>query len=91
MDYLSILQMLLENGAKTDYRDDLGDAVLYPATTLSEEPLHLAIKNQHYNAARLLLGNNDANYDNARFTRFFFWKNIEKQLIRRRVTFSTEK
>lgn len=48
--------MLLENGAKTDYRDNISDGVLYPATTLSEEPLHLAIKNQHYTAARILLG-----------------------------------
>jgi len=32
------------------------DGILYPRTTLSEEPLRLAIKNNHYAAARILLG-----------------------------------
>lgn len=48
--------MLLANGAKTDYRDLPEKGVLYPRTTMSDEPLRLAIKNYHYNAAKILLG-----------------------------------
>jgi hypothetical protein len=48
--------MLLANGAKTDYREPLEKGVLYPRTEISDEPLRLALKSYHYNAARILLG-----------------------------------
>ncbi|OXA38081.1 Ankyrin-2 [Folsomia candida] len=63
--YIEMMKMLLANGAKTDYREPLEKGVLYPRTTMSDEPLRLAIKNNHYNAARILL---DARADpNARY------------------------
>ncbi|CAG7785048.1 unnamed protein product [Allacma fusca] len=53
--FIDMMQILLDHGAKTDYREDLEEGVLFPRTTFCEEPLRLAIKNNHYDAARLLL------------------------------------
>lgn len=44
--YLDLAQILLEAGAKVDYREPTDE--LYPRTTLCDEPLRLALKNQHY-------------------------------------------
>lgn len=38
--------MLLESGAKADYREPTTE--LYPRTTFCDEPLRLCLKNQHY-------------------------------------------
>lgn len=46
-------RFLLEQGAKVDYREPTDE--LYPRTTLCDEPLRLAIRNKHYDIARLLL------------------------------------
>lgn len=39
-------QLLLESGSKADFREPTDE--LFPRTTLSDEPLRLALKNHHY-------------------------------------------
>ncbi|KAI5640062.1 ankyrin repeats (3 copies) domain-containing protein [Phthorimaea operculella] len=51
--YVELVKLLLESGAAVDYREDTGEE--FPRTTLCDEPLRLAIRNKHYEVARLLL------------------------------------
>ncbi|XP_053621836.1 ankyrin repeat and SOCS box protein 2-like [Plodia interpunctella] len=51
--YTDLVKLLLESGAAVDYRADTGEE--FPRTTLCDEPLRLAIRNKHYEVARLLL------------------------------------
>ncbi len=51
--YTELVKLLLESGAAVDYRPDTGEE--FPRTTLCDEPLRLAIRNKHYDVARLLL------------------------------------
>ncbi|CAG4948632.1 unnamed protein product [Parnassius apollo] len=51
--YKELVKLLLESGAAVDYRPDTGEQ--FPRTTLCDEPLRLAIRNKHYEVARLLL------------------------------------
>ncbi|CAH2101729.1 unnamed protein product [Euphydryas editha] len=51
--YKELVKLLLESGAAVDYRPDTGEE--FPRTTLCDEPLRLAIRNKHYDVARLLL------------------------------------
>ncbi|XP_075988671.1 uncharacterized protein LOC142984767 isoform X2 [Anticarsia gemmatalis] len=51
--YTELVKLLLESGAAVDYRPDTGEE--FPRTTLCDEPLRLAIRNKHYEVARLLL------------------------------------
>ncbi|XP_013185418.1 ankyrin-3 [Amyelois transitella] len=51
--YTELVKLLLESGAAVDYRVDTGEE--FPRTTLCDEPLRLAIRNKHYDVARLLL------------------------------------
>lgn len=44
--YLDVAQILVESGAKVDYREPTDE--LYPRSTLCDEPLRLALKNHHY-------------------------------------------
>lgn len=44
--YLEMAELLLDSGAKVDYRDPTDE--LFPKTTLCDEPLRLAFKNKHY-------------------------------------------
>jgi ankyrin repeat protein len=44
--YRELTEILLEAGAKVDYREPTDE--LYPRTTLSDEPLRLALRNKHY-------------------------------------------
>lgn len=44
--YYDLTSMLLEMGAKVDYRQPTDES--FPRTTLSDEPLRLALKNKHY-------------------------------------------
>lgn len=46
-------KQLLDAGCKVDYREPTDDP--YPRTTLCDEPLRLALRNRHYEVARLLL------------------------------------
>lgn len=62
--YVDIMQMLLEHKVQVDYREIVVDD-MFPLTQLCDEPLRLAIKNNHYEAARLLLehgANSNARY-----------------------------
>lgn len=51
--YYDLAKILLNGGAKVDYREPTDDP--YPRTTLCDEPLRLALRNRHYDVARLLL------------------------------------
>ncbi|XP_053665443.1 ankyrin-1-like [Anopheles marshallii] len=51
--YLHLAKILLDAGCKVDYREPTNDP--YPRTTLCDEPLRLALRNKHYEVARLLL------------------------------------
>ncbi|XP_022824262.1 ankyrin repeat domain-containing protein 50-like isoform X1 [Spodoptera litura] len=51
--YTELVKLLLESGAAVDYRPNTGEE--FPRTTLCDEPLRLAIRNKHYEVARLLL------------------------------------
>ncbi|XP_055683669.1 ankyrin repeat and SOCS box protein 3-like [Lutzomyia longipalpis] len=51
--YYELTQILLEAGAKVDYRAPTDE--LFPRTTLCDEPLRLALRNKHYDVAQLLL------------------------------------
>lgn len=51
--FTEVVRLLLQSGAKVDYRADTGDE--FPRTTLCDEPLRLAIRNKHMDVARLLL------------------------------------
>nr|XP_037875075.1 ankyrin-3 isoform X1 [Bombyx mori] len=51
--YTELVKLLLESGAAVDYRPDTGEE--FPRTTLCDEPLRLAIRNKHYDVAKLLL------------------------------------
>lgn len=51
--YTELVKLLLESGAALDYRPDTSEE--FPRTTLCDEPLRLAIRNKHYEVARLLL------------------------------------
>ncbi|XP_037977659.2 ankyrin-3 [Plutella xylostella] len=51
--YTELVKLLLQSGAAVDYRPDTGEQ--FPRTTLCDEPLRLAIRNKHYEEARLLL------------------------------------
>lgn len=44
--YMELTQLLLEMGAKVDYREPTEEP--YPRTTMCDEPLRLALKNKHY-------------------------------------------
>lgn len=44
--YLEVTEILLEAGAKVDFRQETGE--LYPRTTLADEPLRLALRNKHF-------------------------------------------
>lgn len=44
--YFELTKLLLEMGAKVDYRPPTDES--FPRTTLSDEPLRLAMKNRHY-------------------------------------------
>lgn len=50
--YYDLTLMLLEMGAKVDYRQPTDES--FPRTTLSDEPLRLALKNKHYVSICLL-------------------------------------
>lgn len=50
-----MVRLLIKSGAKVDYRPDTEE--LFPRTTQCDEPLRLAIRNKHYEIARLLLEN----------------------------------
>lgn len=41
-----VAEILLEAGAKVDFREETGE--LYPRTTLADEPLRLALRNKHF-------------------------------------------
>ncbi|XP_055599641.1 ankyrin-1-like isoform X1 [Uranotaenia lowii] len=51
--YYDLAKTLLDSGCKVDYREPSDDP--YPRTTLCDEPLRLALRNKHYEVARLLL------------------------------------
>ncbi|CAH2056073.1 unnamed protein product, partial [Iphiclides podalirius] len=51
--YPELVRLLLQSGAAVDYREDTGEQ--FPRTTLCDEPLRLAIRNKHYEVAKLLL------------------------------------
>ncbi|XP_055541439.1 putative ankyrin repeat protein RF_0381 isoform X2 [Wyeomyia smithii] len=51
--YYNLAKILLNSGCKVDYREPTDDP--YPRTTLCDEPLRLALRNRHYDVARLLL------------------------------------
>ncbi|VVD04748.1 unnamed protein product [Leptidea sinapis] len=51
--YKDLVKLLLESGAAVDYRPDTSEE--FPRTTLCDEPLRLAIRNKHYDVAKLLL------------------------------------
>ncbi|EDS33842.1 conserved hypothetical protein [Culex quinquefasciatus] len=51
--YNDLAKQLLDAGCKVDYREPTDDP--YPRTTLCDEPLRLALRNRHYEVARLLL------------------------------------
>ncbi|XP_055640730.1 ankyrin-2-like isoform X2 [Toxorhynchites rutilus septentrionalis] len=51
--YYELAKILLDGGCKVDYRQPTDDP--YPRTTLCDEPLRLALRNRHYDVARLLL------------------------------------
>ncbi|GAB6022717.1 hypothetical protein CHUAL_006813 [Chamberlinius hualienensis] len=54
--YIDILEILLRHNAKVDWTDhDSLDP--YPNTVFADQPLRLAMKNGHYDAAKLLLQN----------------------------------
>lgn len=44
--YYEICQILLDAGAKIDYREPTDE--IFPRTTLCDEPLRLALRNKHY-------------------------------------------
>jgi ankyrin repeat protein len=44
--YHEICQILLDAGAKVDYREPTEE--IFPRTTLCDEPLRLALRNKHY-------------------------------------------
>lgn len=67
--YLDLARLLLESGCKVDYREPTEE--LYPRTTLCDEPLRLALKNKHYDLAKLLL-----EYDADPNKRYFFGAEI---------------
>lgn len=48
-----MVRLLLKSGAKVDYRANTNEE--FPRTTQCDEPLRLAIRNKHYEIARLLL------------------------------------
>lgn len=52
---MELVRLLLQCGAKVDYRKTLDDD--FPRTHLCDEPLRLAIRNKHMDVARLLLEN----------------------------------
>ncbi|XP_019550440.2 putative ankyrin repeat protein RF_0381 isoform X1 [Aedes albopictus] len=51
--FYDLAKILLNGGCKVDYREPTDDP--YPRTTLCDEPLRLALRNRHYDVARLLL------------------------------------
>lgn len=51
--FCRVANILLEAGCKVDYREKTDE--MYPRTTLCDEPLRLALKNKHFELARLLL------------------------------------
>ncbi|XP_065173145.1 ankyrin-3-like isoform X2 [Atheta coriaria] len=53
--FMELVRLLLQCGAKVDYRKTLDDD--FPRTHLCDEPLRLAIRNKHMDVARLLLEN----------------------------------
>lgn len=44
--YCEIVKILLDSGAKIDYREPTDE--IFPRTTLCDEPLRLALRNKHY-------------------------------------------
>lgn len=54
--YMDILDLLIKHRAKVDW-SDRDSTVPYPNTVLADQPLRLAIKNGHYDAAKVLLQN----------------------------------
>jgi hypothetical protein len=44
--YFEICKILLDAGAKIDYREPTDE--IFPRTTLCDEPLRLALRNKHY-------------------------------------------
>lgn len=44
--YYEICKILLDGGAKVDYREPTDE--IFPRTTLCDEPLRLALRNKHY-------------------------------------------
>lgn len=53
--YTDVVKLLLNSGAKVDYRQNTEEE--FPRTTKCDEPLRLAIRNKHMDIARLLLEN----------------------------------
>lgn len=53
--YTEVVRLLILSGAKVDYRPNTDEE--FPRTTQCDEPLRLAIRNKHYDIARLLLEN----------------------------------
>ncbi|XP_049793661.1 ankyrin repeat and SOCS box protein 14-like [Schistocerca nitens] len=51
--YTELVSLLLQQGARVDYREPTDDP--FPRTTLCDEPLRLAIRNRHADVARILL------------------------------------
>ncbi|XP_041970434.1 ankyrin-3-like [Aricia agestis] len=51
--FTELVRLLLASGAAVSYRPDTADD--FPRTTHTDEPLRLAIRNKHYDVARLLL------------------------------------
>ncbi|CAG9797091.1 unnamed protein product [Chironomus riparius] len=67
--YYDICKLLLDAGAKVDYREPTDE--IFPRTTLCDEPLRLALRNKHYEVAKLLCERNaDVN------KRYFFGAEI---------------
>lgn len=54
--YVDLIEILLGHNAQVDFSDH-SCKELYPRTVLADEPLRLAIKNGHYDTAKLLLEN----------------------------------
>lgn len=51
--YTDLVALLLSEGAQVDYRENTDDP--FPRTTICDEPLRLAIRNKHFEIAKLLL------------------------------------
>ncbi|KAL1139589.1 hypothetical protein AAG570_006571 [Ranatra chinensis] len=51
--FTDLVALLLSEGAQVDFRENTSEP--FPRTTICDEPLRLAIRNKHFDVARLLL------------------------------------